>query len=299
MGFFSPWPTRLTVRIFCAHRKPIPILGTNVRLDTPEEIEAWIAERKRRWPTAARVAEKKRKLEEAIANGGLHPEYLVLTGNKRFRPHHSPSDVGPMRTRQGRGGGAFVRGRGRGGRGASGRNRRHEISEPRGDITSSARSQSQSRSSSLPMAMAKDTDSRLSVLPPSIVASSHSSPDADSNSRSDNDAPEEVSAKRPPGIEAYASSSDDEPDLLQSANRQTQLESTIPNSPGSGPVTAAGPPSTLAKAGPINPPRRAPPPQPKKPPRNPFAPRSSLLRNVSGISFPGPHVYADDWRACL
>jgi hypothetical protein len=267
-----------------------------VRLDTPEEIEAWIAERKRRWPTAARVAEKKRKLEEAIANGGLQPEYLALTGNKRFRPHNSPSDAGPMRTRQGRGGGNFVRGRGRGGRGAGGRNRRHEISEPRGDITSSARLQSQSWSSSLPMAMARDTDSRLSVLPPSITASSHLSPDADSDSRSDNDGPEEVSAKRPPGIEAYASS-DDEPDLLRSANHQTQSESTIPNSPGSGPVTAAGPPSTLAKAGPINT-RRAPPPQPKKPPRNPFAPRSSLLRNVRHL-VPGPHVDADDWRARL
>lgn len=40
-------------------------------LNTPEDIEAWIAERKKRFPTASRVADKKAKLEEAIARGQL------------------------------------------------------------------------------------------------------------------------------------------------------------------------------------------------------------------------------------
>jgi hypothetical protein len=40
-------------------------------LNTPEEIEAWKAERKKRFPTASRVADKKAKLEEAIARGQL------------------------------------------------------------------------------------------------------------------------------------------------------------------------------------------------------------------------------------
>jgi hypothetical protein len=93
-----------------------------VRLDTPEEVAAWIAERKRRWPTATRVTEKKRKLEEAMANGGLQPDYFALTGNKRFRqpPLFDPEVT---RARRGRGGGAFT-GRGRG-RGRGGRNRGH------------------------------------------------------------------------------------------------------------------------------------------------------------------------------
>lgn len=53
------------------HRKPIPIQGTNVVLDTPELINAWIAERKNRFPTSARVEEKKRKMAEAIERGQL------------------------------------------------------------------------------------------------------------------------------------------------------------------------------------------------------------------------------------
>ncbi|KZP31249.1 hypothetical protein FIBSPDRAFT_1037703 [Athelia psychrophila] len=47
--------------------KPIPIQGTTVNLDDPETLAAWIAERKRRWPSAGRVEDKKRKIDEAIA----------------------------------------------------------------------------------------------------------------------------------------------------------------------------------------------------------------------------------------
>ncbi|PFH54558.1 hypothetical protein AMATHDRAFT_72334 [Amanita thiersii Skay4041] len=53
--------------------KNIPIQGTNILLNTPEALEAWIAERKKRWPTTERVAEKKRKLEEAIERGQIVP----------------------------------------------------------------------------------------------------------------------------------------------------------------------------------------------------------------------------------
>lgn len=274
-----------------AHRKPVPILGTNVRLDTPEEIAAWVAERKRRWPTTARVAEKKRKLEEATANGELLPEHLLLTGNKRFRPHPS-SDVGLTRTRQGRGGAFFGgsggRGRGRGA-GAGGRNRGHGTNWFRGGITTSAqsRSQSQSQTQPSPLPMAKDTDPRSSAQQraSSIVEVSHlGSSDVDSDSGSDDEAPEVLSAKRPPGIDAYASSSDAELEPPQAVSTHSQPEPANPPSSGdSGLTTTAGPQSTPAKAESINHPRKAPPPQPKRPPRNPFAPRSSLLRNVSSI----------------
>jgi len=43
---------------------------------------------------------------------------------------------------------------------------------------------------------------------------------------------------------------------------------------------AAGPPSTPTRAESVDHPRRTRPPQPKEPPRNPFAARSSLLRNL-------------------
>jgi hypothetical protein len=97
-------------------RRPVPIQGTNIKLDTPEAIEAWIEERKRRWPTTARVAEKKRKVEEAIASGGLLPEHLMSGGMKRPRlPFNAEATTG-----RGRGGGRGDRGRGRG-RGRGGR----------------------------------------------------------------------------------------------------------------------------------------------------------------------------------
>ena len=61
------------------------IQGTNVALDTPEEIERWLAERRRRWPTDARVAEKKQKLDDAIARGQMHPDDPALRAHKRRR----------------------------------------------------------------------------------------------------------------------------------------------------------------------------------------------------------------------
>ncbi|TFY50427.1 hypothetical protein EVG20_g11525, partial [Dentipellis fragilis] len=62
--------------------KPIPIQGTSIKLNTPEAIEGWIAERKKRWPTADRVEDKKRKLEEAIARGQII-EDPSLRGKRR------------------------------------------------------------------------------------------------------------------------------------------------------------------------------------------------------------------------
>ena len=54
------------------NRKTILIQGTNVALDTPDVLEAWIAERKRRWPTSSRVNDKKREREEAVARGQVY-----------------------------------------------------------------------------------------------------------------------------------------------------------------------------------------------------------------------------------
>ncbi|KAG6888681.1 hypothetical protein C0995_006671 [Termitomyces sp. Mi166 len=93
--------------------KPVTIQGTNIILDKPEDLEAWLVERKRRWPTTARVEEKKRKIEEAIARGQLL-EPLHRT-NKRQRVDEgsiNQYDRGRVRGR-GRGRGIPSRGRGR------------------------------------------------------------------------------------------------------------------------------------------------------------------------------------------
>lgn len=61
-----------------APARPVVIPGTSIALNTAEEIAAWIAERKKRWPTTARVeakaaekaqqaAKRKAKREEAAA----------------------------------------------------------------------------------------------------------------------------------------------------------------------------------------------------------------------------------------
>ncbi|KAJ6575206.1 nuclear fragile X mental retardation-interacting protein 1-domain-containing protein [Mycena capillaripes] len=88
--------------------KPIPIQGTTIVLESPEEIDAWVAERKRRWPSAPRVEEKKRKMEEAVARGQLSLEDSGLAGRKRRRIDEGNADRGRGR------GAARARGRGRG-----------------------------------------------------------------------------------------------------------------------------------------------------------------------------------------
>ncbi|EKM61161.1 uncharacterized protein PHACADRAFT_83190 [Phanerochaete carnosa HHB-10118-sp] len=87
--------------------KPIMIQGTIIKLDTPETIEQWIAERKRRFPTADRVEEKRKKIEEAVARGQLSFEEARFPNKRRrindYAQHRQNHDT------RGRG-----RGRGRG-----------------------------------------------------------------------------------------------------------------------------------------------------------------------------------------
>ncbi|WVR05701.1 hypothetical protein IAU60_002725 [Kwoniella sp. DSM 27419] len=52
---------------------PLPIQGTNITLETPEDIERWIAERKARWPSAKRIQEKEEERKAAIARGDIPP----------------------------------------------------------------------------------------------------------------------------------------------------------------------------------------------------------------------------------
>ncbi|KAJ7925869.1 nuclear fragile X mental retardation-interacting protein 1-domain-containing protein [Mycena leptocephala] len=84
--------------------KPIPIQGTTIMLDSPEEVEAWIAERKRRWPSAPRVEEKKRKMDEAVARGQLRwrtRDSLGGNGGARMTGTQTVDAVGPQHARAG------------------------------------------------------------------------------------------------------------------------------------------------------------------------------------------------------
>ena len=59
-------------------------------LDNPEDLKAWLKERKNRWPTTARVEDKKRKLEEAVASGHLLAGNSNLGHRKRQRLDDHP-----------------------------------------------------------------------------------------------------------------------------------------------------------------------------------------------------------------
>jgi len=181
------------------------------------------------------------------------------------------------RTRRGRGGtfsgfGGGSRGRGRG---AYNRNRVHERSVARDGIASSTQTLPSSRSPGVNDKELARPPSVLSVPPPKDVdVELHLGSDDD-----DDDAPEVQSAKQPSGIVTYGSSSEAELEKPHAVNDQPGP--IIPSSSRCGLVDGAvSHLSAVPKAESANRPRRAPPPKPKKPPRNPFAARSSLLRNL-------------------
>ncbi|OCF45273.1 hypothetical protein I317_00795 [Kwoniella heveanensis CBS 569] len=108
-----------------ARRKgpPPPIQGTSITLNTPEDIEKWIAERKAKWPSAKRVQEKEEERKAAIARGDIPARGR---GGKRGRGGRMVNDAAYLAEEWGRAPPPNVpvivtssRGRGRGrGRGA-------------------------------------------------------------------------------------------------------------------------------------------------------------------------------------
>ena len=85
-------------------RKPVPIPGTGLILNTPEAIEGWLAERKKRWPSKQNVENKQRKAREAAERGEIDPSALTMKSRKR--PRLDEDSRGPSGSRE--------RGRGRG-----------------------------------------------------------------------------------------------------------------------------------------------------------------------------------------
>jgi hypothetical protein len=195
--------------------KPIAIQGTSLILDSQEAIDGWIAERKNRFPTTQKVEQKKRKLEEAVARGQLTPEDIGLQARRKRR-----KDDSSFRGQQPRG-----RGRGRG--------------MGRGSHTSFTVSRIQDTLS--PM------KPQAAPLLPSIPAEQQDRSDSDSSS--DDGAPEVVSSKPPPATEAA---------LVSAPQLKQELQSQPPPKPI----------------------KRPPQPQPKPPPQNPFASRPTLLRSL-------------------
>ncbi|GHJ89198.1 hypothetical protein NliqN6_5600 [Naganishia liquefaciens] len=111
-----------------------PIPGTSIRLETEEDIAKWIAQRRARWPTAARVEEKEKERQEKVARGEIDPNAAG-------------------RGRRGRGRGGTRGGRGRGGFEAATTVRTRDAgyqnrSQPSGKESSKAKKEQGSESSS-------------------------------------------------------------------------------------------------------------------------------------------------------
>lgn len=80
--------------------KKMPIQGTSIVLDNPEALDAWLAERKKLWPTAGRIQEKKTRLEEAISRGQLPPMSSYSRGTKRLREERNDHRSGTKTRRR-------------------------------------------------------------------------------------------------------------------------------------------------------------------------------------------------------
>ncbi|KAH9950491.1 nuclear fragile X mental retardation-interacting protein 1-domain-containing protein, partial [Amylocystis lapponica] len=228
--------------------KPVPIQGTTVKLDTPEAIADWIAERKRRFPTASRVEEKEKKLGEAIARGQLSPEDLRFPQRKRRRL--DDDQQGAERGGRGRG-----RGRGRdrgGGRGRGGADRGWQT---RPSAAPAASGQETANPPVMPIHGTLPAKPPPSVcMPPALGSGS----DGDTSSGSDaDDAPEMVSSKAiPPSLDE------------ESPNSDLEVSEEVP--------AATVSPNDTSTA--LSSPKHRQPP--RRQPRNPFAARPSLLRNL-------------------
>ncbi|KAJ6610081.1 hypothetical protein B0H10DRAFT_2225366 [Mycena sp. CBHHK59/15] len=212
--------------------KPIPIQGTTIILDTPEVLEAWIAERKQRWPTAARVEDKKRKMDEAVARGQLSLEDSGFAARRKRRRTDEGANDGERQNARGRGRGVGrARGRGRGtDAGWSGRGRSGAlVPRPRVDTKTPA---------------------------------TESSSDSENSSGDDDDDEPEVVFSKPSFVQGDAPKL--EGDLTAEAVVAAQNDLPQPN----------------ASVGPLEVKKKPRPLQPKQPPRNPFASRPTLLRNL-------------------
>ncbi|KAH0838374.1 hypothetical protein J3R83DRAFT_6657 [Lanmaoa asiatica] len=210
------WDADQSLRGF---RKPIAIQGTSLVLETPQAINAWIAERKRRFPTDEKIRDKKRKLEEAAARGQLTPEDIGAGARKKHK--QNATFVG--------GGSKVFRGQ----RHQRGRSRRREgpvqREEPRTEHVDDSTRQ--------------PADAKIKYT---CEAGPNSGSVVD-----DDEAPEVVSSKIPTPPLC-------KPKIDIGHNSEVQMSHVCPQESV----------------------RRI--PQPKKPPRNPFVSRSTLLRNVQG-----------------
>ncbi|WVQ85281.1 hypothetical protein IAT38_007446 [Cryptococcus sp. DSM 104549] len=230
---------------FAKRKGPLPpIQGTNITLNTPEDIEKWIAERKARWPSSKRMQEKEEERKAAIARGEIpangkrrgkpsNPAAMAEEWGREVKEYDGEARGGWERGR-GRGlgrGGREERGRGRGG--ARGRGRgggwtdgREGHGAPETPVAASIPApedapEASGSAAGLAGLGGYDTSSDSSFS--SDSSSSESDSDSDSDSSSGFEAESEVDGHKPPPPTSTPLLGDD----LQTEQQQpTELEVT-------------------------------------------------------------------------
>ncbi|KAG8905351.1 hypothetical protein FRB99_000179 [Tulasnella sp. 403] len=230
----------------------VTVPGTTVVLNTPDTIQAWIAERKKRYPFQKRVEEKEQALKDAIDRG------QILPPDKKRRP---PRDHNT------RGRGGLGRGRGRGGRPPShrgrlvavpGREQQSECATRKPGGTPEGRN------------VLHTVDTETDGISAKIFHDIQTSSGSESGSDLD-PAKDAVSSRPPPG---YVGEDDEEQSMDMVAAEHVTNDST-----GKGGENGEAP-SLETSGRPLLPPPRRKAPQPKRQPRAPFNDRPSLLRNL-------------------
>lgn len=200
-------------------------------MDSPEILDAWIAERKKRFPTTSRIEDKKRKLEDAIARGQLNITSATLHPNKRQKYGHRSDNHGFQPKIQSR----------------TGKNGRDQT---------------------------RTTDAgwggRVRVAPtaPSRVIATNEASHSSSSTEDDTDREPEVLSSKIQYASEIPVDQEDKDDA--ETKTLTPSRSVVEN-------------NTVGR-------HRSSALQPKNPPRNPFASRPTLLRNVSHSSLSNLHI---------
>ncbi|KAH7100184.1 nuclear fragile X mental retardation-interacting protein 1-domain-containing protein [Auriculariales sp. MPI-PUGE-AT-0066] len=246
--------------------KPVPIPGTGITLDTPEALATWIAERKKRWPTTQRVADKKQKLEDAIARGDLLVNDKSRKRKRTDDGEHPRREPDFARGRgRGRGRGGFDRGRPGRGRGGFNPNRVALPPTEHLEIKSAA-------SVTVAKSLSNNEDSDSDSDGDSSTSSSSTS-DSDMDPILD-----AVSSKRPADLDLDAT----EEALEVEAEVDLECEGLADEDPHATSTSLAGPPAGTPLQLAQGQQQRKRPRQPRPPPPNPFAlsSRPSLLHKA-------------------
>ncbi len=154
-------------------------------MDTPEALDVWLAERRKRWPTTERVEEKKINMEKAIAQGQL-PFTSGGRGTKRRREGNPAPDHQKKK----------------------GRFNKSEVSQRKNPPTQLVSQKAEHHQMGIPIAppLASDEGGKPHTAIQQLVGY----PD-DENSSGDEEAPELISSKQPVGPTVLAAAARAEP----------------------------------------------------------------------------------------